>query len=135
MHSLALYNKNEGKSPHTLNEIYWNGKWVVVDPWMNVVFIKDGELLSKEDIIKDNSILRCYGYPENITSDNFKDSEILKPFPMISFNEIFDKIEENKQKVIKQNSVNAETLIMNLFIQDYKVKTAKTILIVLKLVR
>ncbi len=82
VHSLALYDKKAGLSPHTLNEIYWDGKWVLVDPWMDIVFVKDGKLMTKEDVIEDSSVLNDYNYPEVVTSETLKDSFILKPFPL-----------------------------------------------------
>ncbi|MCR4436297.1 MAG: hypothetical protein QHH06_04355 [Clostridiales bacterium] len=107
VHSLALYDIDSKKSPHTLNEIKWNGMWVVVDPWKNVVFEKDGKLLAKEDIIMDGSILKQYGYAEDITPDCFKNSFVLKPFPLVSFSDIINKLKENRNKVAAVNK-NAE---------------------------
>ena len=125
VHSLALRNPKTGISPHTLNEILWNNKWVVVDPWMNIVFQKNGDLLSKEDIIKDDYILRKYNYPKEITGELFKDSFLLKPFPLISLGDILNKFKENDEKVATINLIATEKLEENTELEEDIIIDAK----------
>ena len=104
VHSLALYDVKIKQSPHTLNEIYWNGKWIVVDPWKNIIFRNEqGHLLTVKDIISHPEVLHKYGYPDNMTADTFRDSYLLYPFPLLSFGRIISKITENKQKLKQLN--------------------------------
>jgi hypothetical protein len=104
VHSVALYDIKINQSPHTLNEIYWNGKWIVLDPWKNIIFRNEqGQLLTVKDIISHPEVLHKYGYPDNITAETFRDSNLLYPFPLLSFGRIISKITENKQKIKQLN--------------------------------
>jgi hypothetical protein len=87
--------REDGVSPHTVAQVHVSGKWVVVDPWLGVVWHNQAaELLTVEDVLVAPELLEQYPYYRlwGLVPEDFARGTPFFTFPYQSAAEFLEKV-------------------------------------------
>lgn len=90
---MIMLQDQNGVSRHTAAEVYLDGNWQYIDPWLGVFPHKsDGTAYTRFEFAKDQSALARYGYAPGLAGYEFANSIVFETFPFMSFNRLLQKI-------------------------------------------
>lgn len=91
---MIMLQDREGVSRHTAAEIYLDGKWQYIDPWLGVFPHKsDGTGYTRIEFSRDQSALKKYRYIEQgLTGYDFAHAKIFETFPFMSLPSLVRKV-------------------------------------------
>ena len=90
---MIMLRDHDGVSHHTADEVYLDGNWQYIDPWLGVFPHKeDGTAYTRFEFAKNQAALVKYGYAPGLTGDEFSNSVVFETFPFMSFNKLLQKI-------------------------------------------
>lgn len=104
---MIMLQDQNGISRHTAAEVYLDGKWQYIDPWLGVFPHKqDGSAYTRFEFAKDQSALAKYGYAPGLTSYEFSNSIVFETFPFMSFSKLLKKIASRLGNLLESSSTS-----------------------------
>ena len=96
-----------GSSHHTASEVYLDGKWQFIDPWLGVWPHKsDGSSLSRFELAHDYPSLERLGYTKALTGYDFSHAVIFETFPFMSARNLLAKVWRRLGNLHESSSAN-----------------------------
>jgi tetratricopeptide (TPR) repeat protein len=91
---MLMLQDRDGISRHTAAEVYLDGKWQYIDPWLGVFpHRSDGFGYTKFELAHDQSALEKYGYADQgLAGYDFVNSKIFETFPFMSLPNFVKKV-------------------------------------------
>jgi tetratricopeptide (TPR) repeat protein len=92
---LLFLRDEDGVSPHTVAEVFLDGRWIVVDAWIGAVLHdEDGRLVSVADIQRRPRILALFGYDliADLSADDFARGTPFVTFPYAPVTDVLSRL-------------------------------------------
>ena len=90
---MIMLRDRDGQSHHTAAEVYLDGKWQYIDPWLGIwPHQENGESYTRFEFAHDKDALDKFGYAPGLSGFEFAHAVIFETFPFMSLNNLVKKI-------------------------------------------